>query len=134
LFVDTSAFIAVLDADDPHHAEAGPYWVEAVRERREIVTTNYVIVEAAAVLQRRLGMQAVRLFVTDLLPLVSTQRIEEDVDQAAWAALLAANRRSLSLVDCASFEVMRRLGIRTAFAFDGHFNEQGFSVEPTGHP
>ncbi|MEI6809693.1 MAG: hypothetical protein WCN95_13310, partial [bacterium] len=33
-------------------------------------------------------------------------------------------------VDCVSFEVMRRLGLRNVFAFDNHFAEQGFLVRP----
>jgi predicted nucleic acid-binding protein len=44
---------------------------------------------------------------------------------AAW---LEANRRGLSFVDCTSFEVMRQRGVQQAFAFDGHFEEQGFKV------
>jgi len=44
------------------------------------------------------------------------------------AALLAANRRELSLVDVSGFHVMNTLGIRTAFAFDAHFKEYGFEL------
>jgi predicted nucleic acid-binding protein len=44
--------------------------------------------------------------------------------------LLAANRRSLSLVDCTSFEVMRQAGLDTVFTFDLHFREMGFKVIP----
>jgi len=40
--------------------------------------------------------------------------------------LISANLRKLSLVDCTSFVLMRRLGVETAFAFDQHFVEQGF--------
>ncbi|MDP2857839.1 MAG: VapC toxin family PIN domain ribonuclease, partial [Bacillota bacterium] len=46
------------------------------------------------------------------------------------AALLTAGRRNLSLVDCVSFDVMRRLGMEKAFAFDAHFAEQGFQCMP----
>ena len=42
------------------------------------------------------------------------------------AALLAADRRNLSLVDCVSFDAMRRRGLRQVFAFDKHFEGQGF--------
>lgn len=45
-------------------------------------------------------------------------------------AVLAAHRKDLSLVDCVSFEVMRQRGIRKAFAFDSHFQEQVFDVIP----
>ncbi len=41
--------------------------------------------------------------------------------------MLAANRRQLSLVDCVSFAAMRELGIEHYFAFDQHFDEQGFT-------
>jgi predicted nucleic acid-binding protein len=33
-------------------------------------------------------------------------------------------------VDCTSFEVMRRRGIRRALAVDGHFAEHGFETIP----
>ena len=52
------------------------------------------------------------------------------------AALLAADRRNLSLVDCVSFDAMRQRGLRQVFAFDKHFEEPGFTTElgSTGGP
>lgn len=45
------------------------------------------------------------------------------------AALLAErNRRELSLVDCASFGVMRRHGLDRALAFDEGFEREGFRI------
>ena len=44
------------------------------------------------------------------------------------AAVLAARRRDLSVVDCVSFEAMRRQHIVSAFAFDPHFGAQGFRL------
>ncbi|WP_295431562.1 hypothetical protein [uncultured Thiodictyon sp.] len=38
------------------------------------------------------------------------------------------SRRRLSLVDCSSFQVMRRLAVSEAFTFDKHFSGQGFRV------
>ena len=54
----------------------------------------------------------------------------EAANQEAISALLVANRKDLSLVDCSSFITMRRLGLRVAFAFDRHFAEQGFGLTP----
>ena len=42
--------------------------------------------------------------------------------------MLTAARRRLSLVDCVSFDVMRRLGLNRVFCFDQHFEEQGFDI------
>jgi predicted nucleic acid-binding protein len=34
----------------------------------------------------------------------------------------------LSLTDCVSFAVIRRLGLRKVFCFDRHFQEQGIEI------
>ncbi|MDQ6909249.1 MAG: hypothetical protein M3Z84_00445, partial [Actinomycetota bacterium] len=45
--------------------------------------------------------------------------------RVAVGSLLAAGRRDVSLVDWVSFELMRRLKITRAFAFDPDFEAQG---------
>ena len=57
--------------------------------------------------------------------------VDEATHAAAMAALPAAGRPDLSLVDCASFEVMRRANVTTAFAYDQHFGDQGFGAAGT---
>ena len=54
----------------------------------------------------------------------------EEQHRAGMEAVLAAARKRLSLVDCMSFQVMRRRGLSTAFCFDSHFQEQGFVMSP----
>jgi len=131
LFVDTSALFAVLDADDLHHSRADGAWKRWLADESVLfVTTNYVVVETTVVAQRRLGMAAVTDLHRDVLPLIHVEWVEPHLHQAAVAALLAARKRGLSLVDCSSFEVMRSLGFDTAFAFDRHFTEHGFSRLP----
>lgn len=63
-----------------------------------------------------------------LLPAVRTIGATEEDHRTAIQALLAADRRDLSLVDCASFLVMRRLGLRSVFTLDADFRHQGFEV------
>lgn len=127
-FVDTSAFYAALDRAGSEHAPATGLWKRAAEERPGLVTTNYVVVETMALLQRRLGMASVRAFTEGALRVVHVEWVTRDDHAAATSALLLAARRGLSLVDCTSFEVMRRLGLRRAFAFDPDFEEQGFEV------
>jgi predicted nucleic acid-binding protein len=74
-----------------------------------------------------IGLPAVRALLRDIVPVLDIIFVDAAVHTAAAASLLAANRRRLSLVDCASFEVMRRADIRQAFAFDPHFAGQGFT-------
>ncbi len=129
-FVDTSALLAVLDADDRNHVPARAAWQDFLAQDAGLVCTSYVLVEAFALIQNRLGIEAVRVFEDAIVPQLQVEWVDAPLHQRAVAALLIAGRRQLSLVDCASFEAMRSLGITTAFAFDRHFAEQGFACLP----
>ena len=63
------------------------------------------------------------------MPVLTIDRISFGQHVQGMAALLAADRRNLSLVDCISFDAMRRRSLRHVFAFDKHFEEQGFTTE-----
>ena len=130
VFIDTSAFVCVLDADDPRHKNARTAWESLIERDEPLVTTNYIVVETSAVLQRMCGVEAVRIFMTELLPVVSIEWVDATVHHAGVAAFLTAQKRSLSLVDCISFDTMRRLGVSTAFAYDRHFKEHGHTMIP----
>jgi uncharacterized protein len=129
-FVDTSAVYAVLDADDQSHPRATAEWDRLLDEDAVLLTTNYILVETSALVQSRLGHAALRAFYEDIVPRLTIQWITEAAHAQSVEALLTAGRRKLSLVDCVSFHVMRQIGISTAFTFDRHFREQGFSVVP----
>ena len=130
MFLDTSALYAVLDSDEDNHARAARFWAKIVDGEEGLATSNYIVVESVALIQRRLGMPAVRAFTTDLLPMLSLLTISAEQHAVAVAAMLAANRRDLSLVDCSTFELMRRAGETRVFTFDGHFRQHGFEVVP----
>jgi predicted nucleic acid-binding protein len=128
IFVDTSAFYALLDADDQNYAQASEIWRDMVEAEEDLVTTNYVLVETFALIQNRLGLEAVRQFQDDVVPVLTVEFVTQEIHRLGIAAVLAASRRNLSLVDCISFEVMRDMGIKSAFAFDDHFRQYGFSL------
>ncbi|HLE59728.1 MAG TPA: PIN domain-containing protein [Candidatus Limnocylindria bacterium] len=126
IFVDTSAMIAVLHIDDTNHALASDVlrrYVDA-----PLVTHNYVVLEAAALIQRRFGLAAVRLLLERLVPALEVVWIDEERHDRAMGSLLARRRRSVSLVDWASFDLMRERGIQDAFAYDDDFRREGFTL------
>ncbi len=127
IFVDTSALYALLDVDDAAHSEARAFFETGPLP---LLTHNYVIVETAALVHRRLGPATARALLEDLLPALHTRWVDEELHRAALSAFLAAVRRRTSLVDWVSFEVMRREAIREAFTFDRDFSVQGFTIVP----
>jgi|ERR1035437_1137243 predicted nucleic acid-binding protein len=130
VFIDTSAFYAILDRDDGNHPRARKVWIDLLETHDSLLTHNYVLLETVALLQNRLGVAAVRAFQTDVMPLLRVEWISEERHLSGVEAVLAAGRKKLSLVDCVSFQTMRQLGIDTAFCFDAPFREAGFVTKP----
>lgn len=75
-------------------------------------------------------MAALRQLVEEVQPALDVRWVDADLHQAAVTALLAAERRGVSLVDWTSFEHMRRERIDRAFTVDADFATQGFEVIP----
>lgn len=134
IFIDTSAFLAVLNANDQFHLSAKRTWNEILSSNASLFSSNYVILETIALLQHRFGIEALRLFESDVLPVVEITWMDEIIHQQGMSILLAANRRNLSLVDCTSFIIMRQMGLDEVFTYDPHFGEQGFKVIPEDKP
>jgi predicted nucleic acid-binding protein len=130
IFVDTSALLAVLDGSDHNHTKAVPYWKKIIKSNDLLLCHNYILVETSALLLRRFGMEALRVFEQDIFPILRSIWVTKEIHSAAVSAHLMADRHTLSLVDCVSFEVMRRTGVRKAFAFDRHFQDYGYEIYP----
>ena len=83
---------------------------------------------SAALIGRRLPWPASERLIDGILPVLDV----EPVDGELYVTALAAYRRSgsalVSLVDQASFALMRSLGIGRAFAYDDDFAREGFEL------
>ncbi len=130
-FIDTSALYAVLDRDDDHHEAARATWERLLRSSATLFTHNYVLIETSALAQHRLGLPALGAIEEVLIPVLRVQWITQAHHSTAVAMVLTAQRKKLSIVDCASFLIMREQGISEAFTFDKHFAEQGFGIVPS---
>lgn len=116
----------MLSASDAEHHRAGAAFARLLDDDERLLTHSYVLVETSALVQRRLGMDALRALRDDLLKVVAVEWVDAPLHDLALAATIAAGRRDVSFVDRVSFELMRRLGIRRAFAFDDDFEREGF--------
>ncbi|MBI2981702.1 MAG: PIN domain-containing protein [Deltaproteobacteria bacterium] len=127
IFVDTSAFYALFNRDDPHHEEA----VSAYQEEDDLlVTTHTVFSELLSLLTKRQGKQmAIRcgkeMKASQRLQIVHAKEAEEE---KAWELFCRFKDKDYDLVDCLSFVYMQEQGIDDAFAFDRHFVQHGFRL------
>ncbi|MGC9453046.1 MAG: type II toxin-antitoxin system VapC family toxin [Oceanipulchritudo sp.] len=126
IYLDTSAVLAYLDADDECHAAAVAAWNRILDEGSFLVMTEWVRLECWSLVQRRLGMEAVKDFHGRILPCCRVDPVDENRFEQLAGQVLVSRRRDLSLVDLSSFDSMNRNAITHALAFDRHFNEQGF--------
>ena len=127
-FIDTSAFFAMMDLDDRFHRKSKDIFTKLIREKEIFHCSNYIIVETMALIQNRLGFDAVRVFQDSIVPIINIHWVDERIHDIGIKNLLVGNRKKVSLVDYTSFEIIRTLGIEKVFAFDRHFKEQGFRV------
>ena len=120
---DSSAILALLDADDADHGRAVVVADRIVAERRPSFVTNYIEVEAHAVLLRKLGRVIARQWLlSGGLPVL---RVLPQEEERARAILAAHADKDWSLCDAISFAVLDSRGARTAFTFDRHFRQYG---------
>ena len=116
---DSSAILALLDADDADHERAVAMAGQIASEKRPSFITNYIEVEAHALLLRQLGRTHAREWLlTGGLPVIRALPEEED---RAREIIARHSDKDWSLCDAISFAVLDVRGIRCAFTFDRHF-------------
>ena len=124
IFVDTSAWYAIIDKNDKDHAAA----VSKIQILdRPLVTSNYILDEILTLLKTKLGPTIAISFGQKLWDQeVSTLlRIIEEDEERAWSVFRKYADKGFSFTDCTAFALLERLDINTVFAFDDHFVQYG---------
>ncbi len=128
VFADTSGLFAFLVENDYMHVRAKSIFRSFAENNIQLLTSSYVLVETTALLQQRVGMDAVLDFQDKILPLLDIIWVDAHWHEKAINRLIALNQKKVSLVDCLSFVIMDAREIHTAFSFDRHFEKNGFSL------
>jgi len=128
IFADTSGLYALLVNNDYMFVRARENFVYFAENNVQLVTSSFVLVETVALLQSRVGLEPVQDFNAKILPLLDVIWVDNVWYSRAVQRLISQNKRQVSLVDCLSFEIMDTLEIKTAFSFDKHFEENGFTL------
>lgn len=127
VFVDTSAILALMVGSDRAHRSAVKAFDKLRSRQAELVTTSYVLVETYALVDRRLGREAVLDFRESFASLVRVIWVDNELHERGLDRLLMSSH-SLSLVDAVSFEAIREHRILEVFAFDRHFEREGLEL------
>ncbi len=130
MFVDTSGWYAAYVPTDPHHSQVKPL-IDNADSR--LVTTDHVLSESLTLLRVRNEYPRSLLLGAYLMSWTSTELIHvttHDIEQA-WIIFSKFQDKAWSFVDCTSYVVMQRLGIREAISLDQHFHQMhGITVYP----
>ena len=128
VFADTSALFALLVRDDYMHVRARANFDYFAARDVRLITSSYVLLETIALLQSRIGLEAVSDFRLRVQPLMENVWVDADWHERAVQRVLAQGDGTLSLVDCLSFEIMESKDLRIAYTFDRHFEKHGFTI------
>src|SRR5436309_6162713 len=131
LFMDTSAYFALADRRDENHEAAVRVIHQIIRERIELLTTNYIVAETYTLLLTRIGYTTALQVIEGLYKSQTRiYRVREAEERKALNIIRTYTDKEFSLVDAISFATMERFHLTEAFAFDHHFAQYGLSLLP----
>lgn len=130
IFVDTAGWGHLVDPTQEFHQQAASLYREARRQGLRFVTMNYILTELVALLTSPVRVPRTQIigFISGLKssPYVDIVHVDPVLDSQAWQLLVERPDKEWSLVDCASFVVMRQAGLVEALTTDHHFEQAGF--------
>jgi predicted nucleic acid-binding protein len=130
VFIDTSGWANLFVATEFYHEKAKLWFQEARRQKLEMITTNYVVIELVALLNSPLRVPRSQLFqyvdAVRTASYINLIHIDISIDIAAWDLLKTRQDKTWSLVDSTSFVVMKQFDIQEALTTDHHFEQAGY--------
>ena len=130
IFADTAGWGHLVDPTQTRHIQAASLYRMGRQQGRKFITTNYILTELVALLTSplRIPRPAIISFINSLKasPYVEIVHIDATLDEQAWQLLSQRQDKEWSLVDCASFVLMKQRGLFEAFTTDEHFEQAGF--------
>lgn len=128
IFVDTAAWIALLNTSDALHQPAKQVMNQLQQQKAFLVTTEFVLLEVADALSAPTVRTQTIAFINGLRQLNILQIIP--VSQAlftdGWKLYSQRADKEWGLTDCTSFVVMTQEQIALAFTSDHHFQQARF--------
>jgi predicted nucleic acid-binding protein len=128
VFVDTSAFFALMVECDAAHAQLVAAMNDFRSAKTRWITSDYILDETATLLNAR-GYHSLAVETLELVGKSRALQIEwMDPQRFAQTRILFSkyHDQGFSFTDCFSFALMREIKIRKALTKDSHFDVMGF--------
>jgi len=134
VFVDTSAWIAIINPKDKYHLVARKFYHDALTQKRTLVTSNLVVAETYTNLLWKLGHRKAISFLDIIERSSRVQCVwsNQALEAQARDILRRYDDQDFSYTDAVSFALMQHMKLTQAFAFDHHFSIMGFVRLPAG--
>ena len=132
LFVDTGAWLAVLDPRDKYHQVAATFYRKALTRYPRLLLTNLVTAETYISVLRNAGYHKALSFLNVIEQSPSVQCIwsGKEIEMQARDILRRYDGQDFSYTDAVSFALMKQRSLTEAFTFDHHFTIAGFVQLP----
>ena len=129
-FVDTVAWIALVNTRDSLHEKAKEIFANFRQQNYKFITTEFVLLEFANALSAPDFRRKASIFIEGLRESSDVEIIPASSKLFLLGLKLYKNRldKEWSLVDCTSFIVMEEMIISEAFTEDHHFEQAGFVI------
>lgn len=130
IFVDSSAIIALSDRKDEFFLQAIDW--RNLHRTSGFCTSNIVFIESMGWIRHKRGKRLAVQTGNNILfgSGISVERVRQDDEVEAWQLFNKVDGRGLSMVDCTTLILMKRLKIKEIFTFDSDFKKFGFKVYP----
>lgn len=128
VFVDTAAWIALINIDDDFHEQAQQVKNQLKKDRAQLITSDFILLEVAdGLASPSIRFQTIH-FINRLKEVqgLFILPINQILFNRGWKLYSQRLDKEWGLTDCISFGIMQELGITKAFTSDKHFEQAGF--------
>ena len=131
LFIDTSAFFAIINARDLNHDIALKFFKNDINNF-EVFSSDFVISETLTLIRRKMGSPIAfnwggKIIQSNFIKILYS---DENIFLDSWQTFIKFEDQDFSFIDCTSFLHMKENKIRCCFCFDTHFSIYGYSSLP----
>ncbi|MFA6521585.1 MAG: PIN domain-containing protein [Candidatus Gracilibacteria bacterium] len=132
IFLDSSAFVALIDKGDQYHEDAQGFLETLNVQYQKIYTSNATIIETYRLVIHRMGWEKGIAFLNSIPNIscdVKTFSQDNETDARHNVEFIFCGIK-ITLTDAINAAIMKDLGIGDIFSFDNDYRVMGFKVMP----